>query len=102
MVFIDLFISGTDYTTALLKDVDAENLPSFLGGKCTCEGTGGCKLSSAGPWLDGRVYHGHGPSKYRPKDDTPADMVDTPMQNGVTTASTPSKNTLAIKSETAI
>ena len=26
---------------------------------------GGCCLSSAGPWLDNRIYTGHGPSRYR-------------------------------------
>lgn len=47
-------ILGTDYKDVLLTYVDAENLPSTLGGDCTCEGLGGCAFSCAGPWMDGR------------------------------------------------
>lgn len=36
-----------------------------FGGTCTCEGLGGCAFSSDGPWLEGRVYSGHGPSKFK-------------------------------------
>ncbi|KAF8627447.1 hypothetical protein AX17_006261 [Amanita inopinata Kibby_2008] len=53
-------ILGSDYQDTLLDLVDAENLPSSLGGKCTCEHTGGCQFSGAGPWLDGRK--GWGPN----------------------------------------
>ena len=41
-------ILGTSYKDTLLKQIDEENLPSFLGGKCECPG--GCSLSDAGPW----------------------------------------------------
>ena len=41
-------ILGTSYKDALLKQIDEENLPSFLGGKCDCPG--GCWSSDAGPW----------------------------------------------------
>ena len=60
----------------MLQSIDAENLPAVLGGKCTCEGLGGCGLSSAGPWLDKRVYTGHGPSRYRAPDGDDNVQVD--------------------------
>ena len=41
-------ILGDSYQDALLKQIDEENLPSILGGKCDCPG--GCSLSDAGPW----------------------------------------------------
>lgn len=53
-------ILGHNYKDVLLKLVDADSLPSSLGGTCTCEHAGGCHLSGAGPWLDGRV--GWGPN----------------------------------------
>lgn len=48
-------ICGKDYREVLLHIVDADNLPTTLGGNCTCSGTGGCDLSSAGPWMDERL-----------------------------------------------
>ena len=54
-------IHGSNYRDALLSLVDAENLPSEFGGSCTCHANGGqCHLSSAGPWMEGRV--GRGPN----------------------------------------
>jgi len=53
-------ILGSDYQERLLELIDAESLPSVLGGKCTCEEFGGCHLSGRGPWLDGR--QGWGPN----------------------------------------
>ncbi|KAK2465338.1 hypothetical protein APHAL10511_002692 [Amanita phalloides] len=52
-------ILGSDYQEVLLRLIDAENLPSLLGGKCTCDHAGGCQFSGAGPWLEGR--QGWGP-----------------------------------------
>ena len=42
-------IYGSGYREELLKHVAAENLPSFLGGKCECK-PGGCINQSDGPW----------------------------------------------------
>ncbi len=47
-------ILGSDYKQVLLELIDAESLPTSLGGQCTCEGPGGCELSGAGPWQDER------------------------------------------------
>ncbi|KIJ17681.1 hypothetical protein PAXINDRAFT_167671 [Paxillus involutus ATCC 200175] len=48
-------ILGTNYRDILLRLIDAENLPSVLGGNCTCSHAGGCDLSGAGPWMDERL-----------------------------------------------
>ena len=52
-------ILGSDYKDVLLDLVDPENLPSSLGGTCICVEAGGCQLSGAGPWQEGR--EGWGP-----------------------------------------
>ncbi len=61
-------IVGSSYKKMLLKDVDIENLPPFLGGKCKCKeeyGVSNCFEADAGPWrniwTDEQMY----PEKYK-------------------------------------
>ena len=42
-------IFGSNYQSALLEKIDKENLPTVLGGTCTCPPEG-CLFSCAGPW----------------------------------------------------
>ncbi|KIJ64446.1 hypothetical protein HYDPIDRAFT_28391 [Hydnomerulius pinastri MD-312] len=48
-------VLGSDYKKVLLELIDAENLPSTLGGNCTCAHAGSCDLSGAGPWMEERL-----------------------------------------------
>lgn len=43
-------IEGGKYQKVLLENVDAANLPEFLGGTCKCES--GCLNTPAGPWAE--------------------------------------------------
>ena len=47
-------IMGSDFRPTLLELIDEDALPARLGGKCTCDGLGGCMKSNAGPWMHER------------------------------------------------
>ncbi|KAL7599604.1 hypothetical protein Lser_V15G26996 [Lactuca serriola] len=47
-----IHVLGTKYQNKLLEVIDSSQLPSFLGGTCSCPNEGGCLRSDKGPWHD--------------------------------------------------
>ena len=63
-------ILGSGFLTTLQEHIPIEEIPSFMGGQCTCEHVeGGCINSNKGPWNDYEI-HGYG---IRKKSDRPAE-----------------------------
>lgn len=52
-----IHVLGSNYQSNLLEVIDPCNLPSFLGGTCTCSDYGGCLLSDKGPWNNPEIVH---------------------------------------------
>lgn len=47
-----IHVYGSGYQKDLLAQISAENLPKQFGGKCECQGNGGCEFSDMGPWKE--------------------------------------------------
>lgn len=50
-----IHVLGNKYQSRLLEIIDANELPEFLGGTCTCADKGGCMRSDKGPWNDPKL-----------------------------------------------
>ncbi|GAU47469.1 hypothetical protein TSUD_90370 [Trifolium subterraneum] len=48
-------VLGNNYQTKLLEIIDASELPTYLGGTCTCADQGGCLRSGKGPWKNPEI-----------------------------------------------
>ncbi|XP_010555282.1 PREDICTED: phosphatidylinositol/phosphatidylcholine transfer protein SFH3-like [Tarenaya hassleriana] len=51
-----IHVLGNKYQSKLLEIIDANELPEFLGGSCTCADNGGCMRSDKGPWNDPEIF----------------------------------------------
>ncbi|KAK4793274.1 hypothetical protein SAY86_023709 [Trapa natans] len=50
-----IHVLGNKYQSKLLEIIDANELPEFLGGNCTCADQGGCLHSDKGPWKNPEI-----------------------------------------------
>uniref|UniRef100_A0A7N0T0P3 CRAL-TRIO domain-containing protein n=1 Tax=Kalanchoe fedtschenkoi TaxID=63787 RepID=A0A7N0T0P3_KALFE len=50
-----IHVLGNKYQSKLLEIIDADQLPEFFGGTCTCKEKGGCMRSDKGPWNDPEI-----------------------------------------------
>ncbi|XP_024931989.2 phosphatidylinositol/phosphatidylcholine transfer protein SFH12 isoform X2 [Ziziphus jujuba] len=50
-----IHVLGNKFQSKLLEIIDADELPDFLGGTCTCSEYGGCLRSDKGPWKDPEI-----------------------------------------------
>ncbi|XP_039046836.1 phosphatidylinositol/phosphatidylcholine transfer protein SFH11-like [Hibiscus syriacus] len=50
-----IHVLGSNYLNNLIEVIDPSNLPTFLGGSCTCADNGGCLLSDKGPWKNREI-----------------------------------------------
>ncbi|OWM80250.1 phosphatidylinositol/phosphatidylcholine transfer protein SFH3-like isoform X2 [Punica granatum] len=50
-----IHVLGNKYQSKLLEIIEADQLPEFLGGTCTCADKGGCMRSDKGPWNDPEI-----------------------------------------------
>ncbi len=64
-----IHILGSNYQAELLKFIDKENLPEFLGGTCRCE-PNGCLGQLAGPWKEyyDKFHNDEDPNDFRVPD----------------------------------
>ncbi|XP_062102465.1 phosphatidylinositol/phosphatidylcholine transfer protein SFH12 [Humulus lupulus] len=68
-----IHVLGNKYQSKLLEIIDANELPDFLGGTCTCAEHGGCMRSDKGPWKDPEILKmvQNGDHKCKSKSDSP-------------------------------
>lgn len=51
-------ILGSGFMTTLENFLDRDDIPSFMGGNCTCSHVeGGCLNSNKGPWNDFEIHN---------------------------------------------